>query len=123
MKQMMYLMYLITSMVCFTLFKAVSMIKDRGITNTLIAGIYMLIGIWAFVKLTDDLDFKAYGRYNIGSYILPLIIMVIPISVFFIDKFPNLTSILIIELIFFMSLDFGLQLSKKRKKKKNVNKN
>ena len=116
-------MYLITSMVCFTLFKAVSMIKDRGITNTLIAGIYMLIGIWAFVKLTDDLDFKAYGRYNIGSYILPLIIMVIPISVFFIDKFPNLTSILIIELIFFMSLDFGLQLSKKRKKKKNVNKN
>ena len=117
MKQM---MYLITSSLCFAIFKAVSMIEDRGITNTLIAGIYMLIGMWAFVKLTDDLNFNAYGKYNIGSYILPLTIIAIPISVFFIDKFPNLTSILIIQLIVLTIIDVSLQLLKKRKKKKSI---
>ena len=117
------LIYLILSTSCFLIFKAYLMVNDKEMNAVLLVGLYMFIGMWAYFKLLDGLSFKTYGKYNIGSYFYPFIIIGIPISAFFIDRLTNLTSILIIQLIVLIILDYILQSCKNKKNKKNVNKN
>jgi len=114
------LMWMALSLVCFSIFNAYRYIEDKEMNTILLVGLYLFIGLYAFLQMTTSLCETKLFRDKILHYFWIVNGMAIPMSIFLMMNHSKLVMYLTYQFVILTIVGITYNGIKELKKKRKI---